>query len=280
MRSTIVFLCLAVPIPASAALLYDGSLGTSPGSQGWYFIGSPLFSHNATSSLSGNSSQIVDSTTTRSDQAGHFSRLPGFGLGHPGVGTLDRQAGFRLSFDLKILEEGHNPRDDNGDGREDRAGFSFVIVSEDLGALELGFFEDRVWTYESADAGVDAFTQAEGAAFDTTAALTRYDLDILGDDYWLSANGSTLFSGAMRDYTAFSGSPDVYEMESFLVFGDDTSSADSRFEIARVELADSPLAVPLPGTWWLIAVGALVGLGRHHARGECRRPVTDLAPGD
>jgi hypothetical protein len=87
--------------------------------------------------------------------------------------------------------------------------------------------------------------------------LISYDLEILGDTYTLSAGASTILTGSVRDYTAFSGAFNPYDQQSFLFFGDDTSQAAASFEMTHVAVA-----VPEPATGALVALGALALLRR------------------
>src|SRR5262249_25272327 len=113
--------------------------------------------------------------------------------------------------------------------------------------VELGFWSNQVWAQNDSP----LFTHGEGASFDTTKALTDYALTVLGGSYSLSADGQPLLGGPVRDYSAF-GLP--YTLKIFLFFGDDTSSAWARVEIARVTLG----AVPEPSSLALAGLGAVV----------------------
>ncbi len=219
--------------------LFDATLGTTPAAQGWLFLANPIFGHSV-SQTPGPAFATLDSLSPRSDQGGYFSYF------HPNLpAPLDRNAGFVVRFGLRIDAEGHNTRDDNGDGIDDRAGFSLIVVTSDLRALELGFWQNEVWAYADDSTGAeDLFTHAEGAAYDTTAARTDYELFVHRDRYTLLGAGVIILCGPLRDYSAFSGSPDVYETANFVFFGDDTASAESRAEIAYLAIEDA--AGPCP----------------------------------
>lgn len=212
--------------------LYEGALGTLPSAQGWVYLTNPIFGSLATQAAGGGVTTL-DTTARTSDQAGYFS------LGHPGVGTLDRAIGFTVSLRAQLLAESH--------ASNDRAGFSLIVLGSDAKGIELGFWQDQVWAQNDNP----LFTKGEGAAFNTTTALTDYSLTILGNAYSLSANGQTLFGGAVRDYSAF-GAP--YTSTNFLFMGDDTSSAAARVQIARVGLS----AVPEPSPLALLGLGTLI----------------------
>jgi len=240
--------------PARADVLYDATLGTTPDDQGWLFL-----ALNGSQSVAGGL-LTFDSTILPGDD----NRLI-YGREDQ---TLNATAGFTLRMDMRIVEETHISRDDNGDGKDDRAGFSVIVLSDDTSpvGLELAFFEDRVWAYEDdSPATLDLFTQAEGAAFDTTAAMTRYDLAVSGSGYTLYINGSATpaLTGPLRSYVNFSGPIDPYETPNTLIFGDNTTSARSKVELARVELL--PGVVPEPTSASVLLVGG-AGLLRRRRR--------------
>lgn len=218
----LLLLGLAGDTARGGIVLFDGSLATLPTAQGWLYLTDP-FPASATQAAGGGLTTL-DTTPVRADSAGYFSYI------HPLVGTLDRFAGFSLSFDMRLLSESHVSTN--------RAGFSALVVTQDLKAIELGFWTNRVWAQKDSP----LFTQGEGAALDTTAALVRYDLTILGANYSLAANGAPLLSGALRDYSSF-GVP--YSVPSYFFLGDDTSSASAKVQIARIELAAVPEASSL-----------------------------------
>ena len=189
-----------------------------PGPQGWLlgFDGS-----DTTQTGVPGQGIVFDSTTTRTDKAGLFSHVSVGPLTftNPNVPVLDRTSGFRLGFELEIRQEAHNARDDNNDGKFDRAGFSVIAISEDLLGVEVAFFEDRVWIYEDASVAADSlFTQAEFAEIDTTGGVVDYELTFLGEEYALRADGALILSGVLRDYAAGGAPADVYGQSSFLFF--------------------------------------------------------------
>ena len=81
--------------------------------------------------------------------------------------------------------------------------------------------------------------------------LTEYALAIAGNSYTLSANGLPVLSGPLRNY------PDVahpvYGLTNFLFFGDDTSSAAARIELASIEVL-----IPEPSAALLAVLGGLL----------------------
>jgi hypothetical protein len=237
---------------ATAQTLYNGSLDTLPGAQGW------------TTLILGGSETVGGGATTLDTTA----------LGNTGRGgyartdlLLDHTAGYTLQFDLQVLSEAH--------ANDNRAGFSIIVLSSDNKGIELGFWQNEVWA--QSDSPV-LFQHAEGAAFDTTAALTRYDLRLLSSGYILSLNGSStpLLTGSLRDYSAF-GAP--YDTPNFLFLGDDTTSARGSVRLARVSLS---AAAPEPAPFALLLIGlTTAAISAHGAirRNASRSPATVEAEG-
>jgi hypothetical protein len=230
-------------------VLYDGALDTTPDLQGWTYLTLPLVGADASQSASGGRTTL-DTTADMSEMAGYFLGGP---FGDPALApVLDRATGYTLSFDLRLDVESH--------ASGDRAGFSLIALGGDLLGIELGFWADEVWAQDDDP----LFTHDEGAAFDTTAALVRYELRVLGASYTLAADGVPILSGALRDYAAFDGSPDPYEVPNLLFFGDDTSGASARAEIARIGVTTG--VVPEPSSLAILAVGLGVLALRRAAR--------------
>ena len=241
---TIIALILLIGQPARAVVtsLYDGSLNTLPGAQGWVYLTNPFIGAAATQSVSGGVTTL-NTNAVESDQAGYFGSLPVL------VPAINRTDGFTVSFDLRIVSESHSSNN--------RAGFSVIALSQDVKGIELGFWTDEIWAQSGPD-----FLHAEGTAINTTTSLTQYDLTVLGDNYYLFAGGSQILTGALRDYSSF-GLP--YTTPNFLFFGDDTSSASAEAELASIAIGTGadvvpPALVPLPAALPLF-FSALIGLG-------------------
>lgn len=214
MRILAFLLCAA----ASAATLYDGPLGTSPAAQGWTLFGLGSY----TESVEGGGVLL----TTQSSTSAGYSRVSPV--------TLDRDAGYRYSFDVALDSESHSSAD--------RAGLSLIAIGDDLLGLEIAFWTNQVWVQNA------GFTHGEGAAFNT-AARTHYDLTVSGSGYVLTAGGAPLLAGLLRDYSARGL---VYTVPNFLFVGDDTTSAGAAARFYQASL----IALPEPGTW----AGACAGL--------------------
>lgn len=211
--------------PAATVVLYDGALGTSPSAQGLAYL-----------SRGGQAPELVAGGATSVDTMGKIGIMAGYLASSPGrLPALERAKGYTIRFAVQVQHEDHAGSARNNDGLDDRAGFSVIALSSDTRGIELGFWRDRIWAQEGGS-GEDLFTQAEGAPFDTSAAMVRYDLTVRGDTYRLSVGTATILAGKLRDYTAFTGPIDPYQTPNFLYFGDNTSSARARFRIALVQV--------------------------------------------
>jgi len=220
------FLCAILPVALLSAafqsdkvitetiLLYDGCLESTPNQQGFSY----LAVGQSASRLSVGGVTVLDTTGEISDQAGYFSREE-----HP----LDRRLGFKLHFTMQIGEEEHLS--------SHRAGFSVIVLSDDLQGLELAFWEDEIWAQEGGSAD-SLFTHAEGTSFDTTSDLTTYELSVRNDTYSLSTGGTPILSGPLRDYTAFDGFPDIYESPGLIFLGDNSTRAAAKTAVSFVAL--------------------------------------------
>jgi hypothetical protein len=214
---------------SSANLLYDPGLNSLPDAQGWAHLSLPVASVRS-----------VDGTTTRLDTTSLTTISAGYSIISPE--SLDRSQGFELTIDLQLTSETHVSND--------RAGFSIILLADDLQGIELGFWGDEIWAQDDSP----LFTHAEGVPVDTTAALTTYRLRMVGGSYELFASDLSILSGPLRDYTAFTGFPDVYETPNFLFWGDDTTSAQADVRVGTIELA----LIPEPGAAALLLSGAVM----------------------
>ena len=216
--------------PQTTTLLYDSSLGTTPNQQNFSYLAfnpQPPFFAEATQTYS-TPVTILNTTSQIDDYAGYT-------VSQTVMPTLNRGAGFQLAFDLRVISEDHG-------SNNDRAGFSIILLDEDLYGVEMAFWEDEIWVQEGNGA---LFTHAEGVSYDTTAALTTYKLTIFNDSYLLVANDMLLLSGTLRQYTDWDppfGVPvDPYEQPNQLFLGDDTSSARAEVWLGDVTIQDDAL---------------------------------------
>jgi hypothetical protein len=208
---------------ARAVVLYDGAAGTAPESQGWLAYqqlgGSPT--HTTASGKT-----TLDTTSAQGIQAG-YSNYNLVVPVNPTFPSLSRTDGFVVSLDMKLLSETHVSTD--------RSGVSLIVLANDLQGVELGFWNSEVWAQSGSD-----FHHAEGAAFNTTTAMTTYDVAIQGTTYQVRANGNPILSGKLRNYSAF-GLP--YNLPNFVFVGDDTTSAQGSFEFARLAVVPEPSCI-------------------------------------
>ena len=268
-------------------VLYDGStnrLPTSAGADGLSITSAPWLAYRESALVAGTATQTATAgnttlTTDGSVYAGYINYTFAEKLGAPSSLTnpkfpvLDRNAGYLLSFNAKVLSESHstsaNANDRNGDGKADRAGFSVIALSSDKRGIELGFWTDRIWAQEDGTSqatpslepdGTAAgntrtlFTQAEFTTLNTTAD-TQYDLAVKGDNYQLFANGTLVLSGRLRDYSAFIPTPQTiggfpvnppnpYNIANLVFLGDNTPTAQASVQLNKLAVTTSPAVLP------------------------------------
>jgi len=257
MKYLLVIALLLMTLPLHAATLYDGSLNSgtdTPDDQGWMYVADPIFGGMASHSASGGTTTL-NTSATNNIHAGYFSRNPFSltGYVHPimdGV-IMDRSSGYTLSFGLQILSESH--------ASTDRAGFSVIILGNDLFGIELGFWGDEIWAQSGLPQEQSLFTHAEGTTnFNSTSALIDYNLTITGSEYSLYADAQLILSGALRNYSSFSDpilGSHPYDIPNFIFFGDDTSSASATSKLSYIEFNQTSPAVPEPSVFILFAFG-------------------------
>jgi len=206
----------AIAVPARSQPLYEGALGTLPSEQEWLFFAARGLAEQR---HTGSATRLLTSADNL-ESAGYARQTPG---------PLNRNPGFNVALRLRLNTESHS--------RPDRAGFSLIVLAEDRWGIELGFWTNLVFA-QSAD---PLFTHAEEASFNPTTQFNEFVLSLTGTNYTLFANRLPLLSGPVRDYTAFTGFPDVYETPDFIFLGDNTTSASADVEIAEVALVLAPV---------------------------------------
>ena len=225
---------------ATEIVLYDGSLGTLPTVQGWTYFGSPI------PTVSGNATNL-DSSANEGDQAGFFRFGPA---------PLDASLGYSLNFDVELKSETHT-------GNANRAGFSVLMTGADpTQSIELGFQDGGVFSQND---GANLFgTPAESTSFNPVGmGLVQYSLSVFGSAYELTAGGTSILSGSLRNYTPFGFPP--YIFSNFLFLGDNTTSAGANVDIARVSFVVGR-PVPLPATLYVFCLGlAALGINRRRS---------------
>jgi len=252
MHLRLIALALLVGILESSAIasvpLYDATSLAKP-DQAPFAWGLQGGGATVTGPAAGSVYSVLDSSATVLAQEGWLRLSPV---------ALNNVAGYDVTFDLGIEQESHNSAN--------RAGLSVIILDSDHRGVELSFWANQIWNQNDSP----LFTHGEGAAYDTTAAgtgvggLRHYQVHVSNNAYTFSAEGSTLFGGAIRDYSAFAGSPNPYSTPNFLWVGDDTTEASAKSRFSYFNLT---AAVPEPATLTV----AFVGLAAFRRRRNLRK---------
>jgi Domain of unknown function (DUF4347) len=187
------------PLIGNIVNLYDSSVDTLPtnsipDSKGWIYSATTTTGVVRTNTTGGTR---IDTTGNNTVAQAGFANI---------TQTLNNVSGYIVSFTAQVLAESHNTStaNKNNDGKDDRAGFSVLVVSSDnTKAIELGFWEDRIWAQEDGTTQINPslepddpiasnfrtlFTQAEYTSFNTKNTSVKYDLAIKDDTYTLVAN--------------------------------------------------------------------------------------------
>ncbi|HEY9657389.1 MAG TPA: calcium-binding protein [Allocoleopsis sp.] len=223
-------------------ILYNGTLGTTPDSQGWLAYGTTPVSI-ATQSPHLGFTTLSSPTAGKGGYSNHLSTQAT--LVNSAFPLLNRTNGYSLSFQVRINSESHSS-DTNGDGLVDRAGFSVTVLSSDRQGIELGFWPNEIWA-QRGGTGSNLFTHSPTErAFVATTGMVNYNLLILEGNYYLSANDTIVLQGALQNYTAFStvgtGLPyNSYTTPNFLFAGDNTSNGASNSDIASLAVNTATL---------------------------------------
>lgn len=205
-------------------ILYDAASGAIPSAPLMGFLDFP---QNTASLSYTDGSTVLDTTAAGSDT---YAGWVATAAASPGFPILDRAAGFQVNFTVQVEDETHSSGH--------RAGFSFIVLSQDGRGIELGFWEDQIWA-QADDRTGGLFTRAEDVSFPASADFTEYQVTVMGDAYTLAANGETVLTGPLREYSAFSGFPDPYETPNFLFLGDNTTRAQARVRLRFVSILGS-----------------------------------------
>lgn len=254
---------LAPAAGASTQVLYDLSAANDLPTEAGWLAGGFLFSSQTLTPQGASVAPTLAVNSTLGGYANHSSIVSLFPslqvsngpLVNPLFPALDRNAGFSLTLGFRIVEESHS-------GNPNRAGFSVLLVGQDLKGIEIGFQDDRIFAQND---GAALFTAGEhttdplavGRAF----AHNRWHLNVAGSSYTLVQGGTTILAGSLRDYSSYSGfGEDAYRTPNFLFFGDNTASARGAFLVNYVSVTTVPEPAPFV---LLLAGGALLaGLRR------------------
>ncbi|NOQ14460.1 MAG: hypothetical protein GQ583_08310 [Methyloprofundus sp.] len=242
------FILFPLTSAATVFTLYDETQGNLPDDQVWlsYAADGVAATSNA---VAGGVQLQTDTSVSVSAGFSNYTLFP-LGLKNSLFPTLNSTTGFTLSFTMQLHAETHISND--------RAGFSVILLDENNRGVELGFWQDLIWSQSDSP-----LFQAkdEQFAFDTTASMVDYDLTLLQDKYYLTQGGTILLTGGLKDYSAFTI---PYSLPNYLFLGDDTSSASADVTLGGILLSDNALfSVPEPSLIVLICLG-LLGLFRHY----------------
>ena len=261
----------ALAASGQTTVLYQGSTDASPTSRGWLtYQYNPLETAPQVTSTTGAGGQTTfdstsDSATTPDpddDEEGGWSNysynpiLETSSMVNSSFPSMNPATGFSVSWDLAITSESNTSTD--------RAGFDVIVLGSDKKGVELGYWGNDVWaqTYNSGferDGTQDSNIQNDDT-FDTGPGIIDYTLTVLGGNYTLQANGSTILTGTTHDYTASDMLP--YTLPNFVFMGDDTSEAS-----AKAEFSSLTVSVPEPVTAiGFAAIGAFSLLRRRPRR--------------
>jgi hypothetical protein len=230
----------------SSLTLYDPTVPTRPGQQGWLAVNTGLLGRESGSA----NGTILDTSLFPLDLAGYSNRVATSQapLVNGAFPSLDRTVGFRLDFRLHLLNDVN--------ASPNRAGFSVTLLDQSpipLG-IELGFQRDpasgpavqgRIFSQEG---GATPF-QEIGERSDSLSfsSAETYSLRFLEQSYVLLAGNTVVLSGALRDYSQAPSDPRIpfnpYRLPNVLFLGDNTSRSS-----AQVELGSLTLGVALTGT--------------------------------
>lgn len=201
----------AVVDATHAQVLFDGSQGSGPEVQGWIVFAPPP-----------QTSGVAEGAFTLDSRPAGNAGLGG--LSRQAPSDLDSAAGYSLRLTLQVKAETHQSAH--------RSGVSLIVLGADRRGIELAFWTDRLW----AQADSPLFTHAEEGLIDTTRGFVEYTVAVSADTYTVTADGIPVLSGPLRNYTAFTGFPDVYEIPNLLFLGDDTTSASGALSLRWMEL--------------------------------------------
>lgn len=225
------FASVASSVQAQATL-YDGANNTTPDQAPWNWGYAQSPASPDVRGIASNGATVFDTTADSALQAGYARLAPA---------PLDNVAGYEVTFDLQVFSETH--------GNANRSGCDVIVLGNDHKGVELAFWTNEVWAQS------DIFTHSTGSeshTFDTTSGRTHYTLRVANNAYSLMADTTTLLNGNLHSYPALPGTP--YGTANFLFIGDDSTSSNARFSLARVTSS-----VPEPGLTFSFAL--LIGTG-------------------
>jgi hypothetical protein len=175
--------------------------------------------------------------------------------------TLDRNSGYTLSFTVKV-----NSQTNNGTNGDFRAGFSALVLGNDNQGIEIGFRNPNTKDgsnipdiFSQNNASFNSIGERNTTIGTILSSLNTYDLTVFENTYTLKNGGTTLLTGALRNYTAAVGVGNSYTNPNFIFLGDNTTSAGASVDIARIAITTNATSVPEPSNW--IGIGLAIGFG-------------------
>lgn len=264
-------------VPASALVLFDGTAGGLPDSQGSLaYAGvdsANLLTFGTRYDVAGASSTTLTTTGANSIYAGYSNRAytvnlanPSFvspgAFVNPAFPTLDAVTGYVVTLTFRLISQTND-----GTNGANRSGFSLTVLGDDAKGIEIGFRGTDVFSQDDAPSlFVVGESNAEAGVAGLVSALNTWQLTVLGTSYTLSTGGNTILSGMVRDYSAATGlASDGYRAQNLIALGDNTTSARGSVELAFLSVE----AVPEPSTWAALAgavVLAVAGVARLRRR--------------
>jgi hypothetical protein len=243
---------MALAGAAHAQVLYDGTNTTNPlpEQQGWLALGNVTGASETYSST--NSYTTVSTLASNSIYAGFSNYAFSGSLVNTAFPSLSSAAGFTLSF---TVQDSSDPTAFSS--THPRSALSVILLDSNHTGIEIGILPDQIFSQAS---DFNSVSQTVSSALG--ASVTSYSLSILGNSYTLSSGGTTLLTGATKQYTS-SEPPGslVYGRNNFLFLGDDTTSDGGTYNIKAVSLS----AAPEPETLPLALVGGSMVFGASRA---------------
>ncbi|WP_077038028.1 PEP-CTERM sorting domain-containing protein [Pelomonas sp. KK5] len=245
-------LSMMLPLAAGAQVLYDpATTNTNPALTGW--LGGSVLGASASYGSSGAlltpaSNAAVAGWSSYPALLALDGSLPPVNAAFP---VLDESVGYALTFGMTLANEDHS-------GNANRAGFSVMLIGSDRKGVEIGFQNDRIFAQNLVGNTFVAGESTTDPAFVAAAfAPNRWVLSVQGGSYVLSLDGQTVLSGAVHDYSSYTGNgSNAYKTPNFLFLGDNTTSAGATILLSYAEITTP---VPEPGTGLLLG-GGLLGL--------------------
>jgi hypothetical protein len=245
--------------------LYSASTDSSPTSRGLltyqYNVLDPA---PVVASTTGASGETTFNTTANDDEEGGWSNysynplVPSSSIVNSSFPSLNPTTGFSVSWTLAIGSESSMSSDT-------RSGFDVIVLGSDEKGVELAYEDNDVWAQEyvsgmgfEENPAQDSDTQ-NNDTFSTGPSLINYNLSILGGNYTLTANGTTILTGATQNYTAYGLLP--YTLPNFVFMGDDTTEADSSASFSSLAVS---VPEPVMGMG-IVAVGVMGLMRRRRA---------------